>query len=198
MAADEALLETAAQPVLRLYSWEGPCLSLGWAQRRGWLDEETCRRAGVEVVRRPTGGRALLHLPGEITYALVLPDTEGVSVAAAFAGITASLARALRSLGVPVRVAGATAGPLTASCLSRVQAGELVLGERKLVGSAQVRRGGRLLQHGALPRRVDADLWQSLLPGPCPADLASCGRADLRPEDLAAAWLAALGPSGGL
>lgn len=189
MARDLDLLLTAESPVLRLYAWARPCVSLGYAQR--WEPPDL---PGVEVVRRPTGGRALLHLPSEITYAVVLPEA-GPSVRSVFCGLAASLARALLALGVPVEVsAGGEVAPGNPSCLAAAAAGEVTAGGRKLVGSAQVRRQGRLLQHGALPRRSDPALLAAAIPGALPeADLASLGFADLAPEDLARAWGQALG-----
>lgn len=192
MARDLSLLEEASGPVLRLYSWSHPCLSLGYGQRDGWVDREFCGRLGVEVVRRPTGGRALLHLPGEITYAVVLPDPGGLSVQEAFAGLAGLLAASLARLGVPVETAGGGASPAPAgnpSCLAISAPGEVTARGRKLVGSAQVRRQGRLLQHGALPRRADAALLARVIPDALPeADLAGLGFEDLDPADLARAW----------
>lgn len=190
MDRDLALLD-AGGPVLRLYSWVRPCLSLGYAQRDGWVDRERLAGLGVEVVRRPTGGRALLHLPGEITYCVVLPS-EG-SVREAFQRLAGRLASALRSLGVPVDTAGGGgAPPSTAdpSCLAVIAPGEVTAGGRKLVGSAQVRRRGRLLQHGQIPRRSDPALLAAVIPGAVPgADLASLGFEHLDPKDLGLAFI---------
>lgn len=192
MQRDLALLEESSGPVLRLYSWTSPCLSLGYGQRDGWVDRELCARLGVEVVRRPTGGRALLHQPDEITYAVVLPEVGDLSVQEAFAGIAALLAGALARLGVPVETAASGHVPSSAShpsCLAVAAPGEVIARGRKLVGSAQVRRQGGLLQHGALPRRTDAELLARVIPGALPqADLAGLGCEDLQAADLARAF----------
>lgn len=191
MDRDLWLLETADLPVLRLYAWSTPCVSLGYAQR--W---EPPALPGVEVVRRPTGGRALLHLPSEITYAIVLPQVAG-SVRSVFTRLAGSLAEALRILGVPVETSAGGAAPAgDPSCLAVAAPGEVTLGGRKLVGSAQVRRHGRMLQHGAIPRQSDPELLARAIPGArAEADLAMAGFGDLRPEDLARAWGQALGVS---
>lgn len=193
MDRDLGYLEEAKGPLLRLYSWSRPCLSLGYGQRDGWVDRELCARLGVEVVRRPTGGRALLHQPDEITYAVVLPEVGSLSVREAFVGLAAMLAEALARLGVPVETAAGGHAPsssLHPSCLAVAAPGEVMAGGRKLVGSAQVRRHGSLLQHGAIPRRTDAELLARVIPGGRPeADLASLGFADLQAADLARAFL---------
>jgi lipoate-protein ligase A len=192
MQRDLALLEESTGPVLRLYSWRLPCLSLGYGQKDAWVDRGLCARLGVEVVRRPTGGRALLHQPDEITYAVVLPDAAGVSVQEAFEGIAALLAQALARLGLPVQTARTHHAPSSGahpSCLAVAAPGEVVAGGLKLVGSAQVRRQGRLLQHGALPRRTDAELLARVIPGALPqSDLASIGFENLQAADLARAF----------
>lgn len=196
MQRDLALLEESTGPVLRLYSWTRPCLSLGYGQREDWIDRPLCARLGVEVVRRPTGGRALLHQPDEITYAVVLPDPGGLPVQESFAGIASLLAEALARLGVPVETAAGGHAPSSGahpSCLAVAAPGEVTARGRKLVGSAQVRRHGRLLQHGALPRRTDEELLARLIPGArAQADLASLGWESLETSDLARAFFQVL------
>lgn len=79
MAIDEAILlavaEGKAPPTLRFYGWEPPCLSIGYSQSMGEVDVDRCRKAGIGLVRRPTGGRAILHAD-ELTYSVVAPQTE--------------------------------------------------------------------------------------------------------------------------
>ena len=156
MALDEALMARAARTgemVLRTYTWSTPTLSLGRNQRaRGVYDDERVRAAGVAMVRRPTGGRALLH-HREITYSVTAPVDADESVARVYARINALLVNALAALGVPVRIA-APAGPISPPtdlpCFAEPAAGELAHEGRKLVGSAQWREGGALLQHGSI------------------------------------------------
>lgn len=188
MARDERWLEEVRVPTLLLYSWRRPSLSLGYGQPDGWVDRARLEALGVELVRRPTGGRALLHLPGEITYAFLLPSCGRTSVGEAFSGLAGLLGRSLRRLGLPVEWAPeGCCGPHrgSPSCTQVIAAGEIVVAGRKFVGSAQLRRGGRLLQHGAIPRSADPALLAEVVPGGAPGvDLASLGFEDLEPGRL--------------
>ena len=174
MAVDEALLEACASdpagfvPVLRLYAFEPPCLSLGRFQPAGEVDREACRRLGIDVVRRPSGGRAVLH-DRCLTYALIAP----VEAAPFVDGIRASAERIGGALTAGLRRLGAD---LTTSlpsrrhrspgdCFAVPGAGEVVAGDKKLVGSAQVRRGGAALQHGTIRLRSDAGHAAAVLHG---------------------------------
>jgi len=160
MQRDAALLETAATrgvAVLRLYSWKPPCLSLGFMQRADELvDHDACRRAGVDVVRRPTGGRAVLHWE-EITYALAAPVGEprfGRTLAETQACIGRCLAAGLERLGVVASLSRPALDPerrlLRAPCFASPGRAELMVVGRKLVGSAQRRTSRSFLQHGSL------------------------------------------------
>jgi lipoyl(octanoyl) transferase len=155
MALDEALMARArrsGETVLRTYAWSRPTLSLGRNQRaRGAYDDDALRGAGVAVVRRPTGGRALLH-HREVTYSVTMP-LGGETPARAYERINTLLVDALALLGVPAmiaRPAGRAAAPSDRPCFDEPSAGELVAGGRKLVGSAQWCEGGALLQHGSI------------------------------------------------
>ncbi|MFN2582967.1 MAG: biotin/lipoate A/B protein ligase family protein [Candidatus Dormibacteria bacterium] len=147
--------------VLRLYWFDPPCLSIGRMQQPGDVDVEACRRNGIDVVQRPSGGRAVLHLD-EVTYALVCrtddPDFGG-DVLTSCARMHEAVARGLRALGAvttPHSVAGAASADARASasvadCFARPAAHELLDSDgAKLVGSAQARLGGALLQHGSV------------------------------------------------
>jgi lipoyl(octanoyl) transferase len=157
MAVDSALLESVrdgAAPVLRFYRWAPACLSLGRnqpARSRYDLDALLARR--IEVVRRPTGGRAVLH-DRELTYAVVLPADALGGQKRCYAAVNRALARGLRALGVAAELQPATgrraAAPSLAPCFQEPAEGELVVSGRKLVGSAQRRADGVLLQHGSL------------------------------------------------
>jgi lipoate-protein ligase A len=162
MAADVTMLEAVADgapPALRLYQWNPPALSLGRFQPAADVDDGACARAGVEVVRRPTGGRALLH-GGDLTYAVAMPRPAGAagSVDAVYCRLAAALIAGLARLGVDAAVArheGRASDPV---CFTSMQGADLRVGERKLCGSAQVRRGGAVLQHGSvLLRRLAVD-----------------------------------------
>ena len=164
MALDDALLErarTTGESVLRLYAWSTPTLSFGRHQKaRGLYDPEHLTERGVDTVRRPTGGRAVLH-HREITYSVTAPvgalAPDGAPLKAAYARINRLLLAALRCLGVDAREAapaGRSPHPDGAPCFEAPTGGELVLetdrGPAKLVGSAQWQEHGALLQHGSI------------------------------------------------
>ena len=155
MAIDLALLDRAEQLEecsLRLYSWRPHCLSFGRhepASRR--YDPERIASLGLETVRRPTGGRAVWH-SREITYAVAAPCRWFGSLQQGYIDIHATLAEALRSLGVAVHLAPPRpAVPLDAgACFAHPAGGEVMVGPRKVVGSSQLRRGSGFLQHGSI------------------------------------------------
>ncbi|MBA2326512.1 MAG: lipoate--protein ligase family protein [Actinobacteria bacterium] len=152
MAADRALLDevaAGASPALRLYRWSPPALSLGRFQPEDDVDHTACRDRGVEIVRRPTGGRALLH-GADLTYAVAMPRPErAASVDAVYRLLARGLTRGLACLGVEAAVARAD-GPAGPLCFASQQGADLRVGEQKVCGSAQVRRDDAVLQHGAL------------------------------------------------
>ena len=171
MALDEALMrssERTGNAWFRLYGWDAPTLSLGRNQRaRGHYDLESAKRLGVAIVRRPTGGRALLH-HREITYSVAMPARSAGAAAAAYAFINEVLLDGLERLGVSATRATGTAHapPGLRPCFDAPSAHEIVLGERKLVGSAQWRRGDTLLQHGSILVRDDQALIQQIMREP--------------------------------
>lgn len=203
MALDAALLARARvkrQAVLRVYSWLRPTLSFGRNQRTaGAYAPGRARALGVDVVRRPTGGRAVLHAR-EITYSVTAPELPGEPLRASYARINRLLLDALRRLGATAAVASPSVRaptPGIAPCFEAPVAGELVAGGRKLVGSAQYREGGAFLQHGSILVDDDQQLLGRLAlvplpPVPPPATLrALLGRA-VTPAELAEALLAAV------
>lgn len=154
MATDAALMAHARRTgvaTLRLYRWDRPTLSLGRHERaRDVFDAGRMLAAGVGVVRRPTGGRALLH-HREVTYSVTAPDT--LPLGESYRAINALLLDALARLGVaahPAAPAGRPLRPEGAACFAEPAAGELVVEGAKLVGSAQLREEGALLQHGSI------------------------------------------------
>jgi lipoate-protein ligase A len=153
MAVDLALLDDVAAgetPALRLYTWRGPALSLGRFQPDTDVDTVACARLGVEVVRRPTGGRALLH-GGDLTYAAVFPRPPGPggAVDALYSRLAAALSSGLGCLGVTTAV-GRGDGDVGPACFSAARGADLRAGDRKLCGSAQLQRDGVVLQHGSV------------------------------------------------
>jgi lipoate-protein ligase A len=172
MALDEALLEACAVapaafvPVLRFYAFAPACLSLGRFQRGADVDRDACRRLGIAVVRRPTGGRAVLH-DRCLTYALVAPaDAAPFSggIRASAERIGAALVAGLGGLGVTLGAAPLSPhGSRPADCFAIAAAGEVIAAGRKLAGSAQLRRGGGVLQHGTVRLRAGAGRAASVL-----------------------------------
>lgn len=157
MALDEALMDRARRTgewLLRVYSWRTPTISLGRNQTaRGRYDLERMREKGVGVVRRPTGGRAILHAR-EITYSVTAPVADAGSLRESYDRINRVLTAALSSMGVDA-VASPESGhrhpaPGMTPCFDEPAAGELTVGGRKLAGSAQWRNDGALLQHGSI------------------------------------------------
>lgn len=160
MAADEAILEAAAAgrslPTLRLYAWDPPCLSLGYAQSVHDVDLDALQRSGWDLVRRPTGGRAILHTD-ELTYSVTGPDDEprlAGGVLESYQALSQALLATLHILDIPAEAhekpasANGTANPV---CFEVPSNYEITVGGKKLIGSAQARRNAGVLQHGALP-----------------------------------------------
>ena len=170
MAVDEALLVGPdLRPALRLYAWSPAALSLGWFQPGEAFDAEAARAAGATLVRRLTGGGAIHH-DRELTFALVAtPGEDGypADTIEAYRRVHAGLAAALESVGARVTPRGegwplSTRPRSAAFCFHDHTALDLVdAQERKLVGSAQRRVGGRVLHHGSIPLAVPSLTPQS-------------------------------------
>jgi len=163
MALDHALAVCSqeGQGVLRLYSWIEATVSFGRNEpARGLYDRTNAADQGIEFVRRPTGGRAVLH-SNEVTYAIVVPVRALGGPRASYVEINRGLAKGLSSIGAAVTVTdhGKTLSPDAGACFGAPAPGEIIAGEKKLVGSAQLRVGNALLQHGSII--IDGD--QSLL-----------------------------------
>jgi len=165
MATDEAMLEAHLRgetpPSLRVYTWHPRAVSLGRFQdAQASVDLDECRRLGADVVRRPTGGRAILHTEDEVTFSIVVSErrlgTKGVMNVAG-----------LRLLGVDARLVerSAAGGPAAAhdpACFAVKARCDLVVGTEKLLGSAQVHRDGAILQQNSLPLRIRLEDWGRL------------------------------------
>jgi lipoate-protein ligase A len=160
MAMDQALAEAAAagdaRPTLRFYRWQPPAVSLGRHQPITDVDGEVVHRLGYEIVRRPTGGRAILHTD-ELTYAVTAaadePRVSG-SLMDAYLRLSNALLNGLQRVGLNADKAAGNvrAGPnVSAACFEVPSAYEITAHGRKLIGSAQSRRAGYVLQHGSLP-----------------------------------------------
>lgn len=160
MAIDQAIAEACATgeslPTLRFYQWQPPAISLGRHQPQADIDHALAAAKGYEIVRRPTGGRAILHTD-EWTYSVAAPQDEprlAGGVMDAYLSLSNALLAGLQRLGVPAHKAPAgtrTGSDVSAACFEVPSAYEITAGGRKLIGSAQSRRAGYVLQHGSLP-----------------------------------------------
>ncbi|MCL4079663.1 lipoate--protein ligase family protein [Coriobacteriia bacterium Es71-Z0120] len=161
MAVDAAMLAARARgeapPTLRLYRWSTPTVSLGKFQSAEDLDADAVRGFGVEVVRRPTGGRGVLH-DDELTYSVIAGVEDGIprGVVASYRLLSRALAEAYRRLGVPAEITARPRGNRAASaCYLHATHADLSLGAAKLSGSAQVWLSDACLQHGSFVRSRD-------------------------------------------
>ena len=164
MAVDEAILEHIVRgespPTLRLYAWEPACLSLGHAQPFADVDRARLQERGWDVVRRATGGRAILHTD-ELTYSVTGSAHEPVlagGVLESYNRLAQALLLALKDLGLPVEMkegktdANAAPNPV---CFEVPSTYEITVEGKKLIGSAQARKKEGVLQHGSLPLTGD-------------------------------------------
>lgn len=165
MAVDESILEHILRgeslPALRLYAWDPPCLSLGHAQPFADVDMERVKSHGWEVVRRLTGGRAILHTD-ELTYSVTGSASEPIlsgSILESYNRIARALLFAVRELGLPVEMKEHITEPATLNlnpvCFEVPSTYEITVDGKKLIGSAQARRKEGVLQHGSLPLTGD-------------------------------------------
>ncbi len=175
MALDEALLHSVASgdslPVLRFYRWQPATVTIGYAQSAVTdVNLDVCRQAGLDVVRRSTGGRAVLH-DQEVTYAVIAPlntDLFGNSVLDCYRVISEILQKTLLQLGLPAQLVpgkprGGIHNAMKAVCFSAPSQYELVVDGRKVAGSAQKRHGQAFLQHGSIPVEMDLELLSQTL-----------------------------------
>ncbi|HEY3297998.1 MAG TPA: biotin/lipoate A/B protein ligase family protein [Armatimonadota bacterium] len=165
MAADEAIFRCCADgnvpPTLRLYGWSGASVSLGRLQHdlEGKLDAEYCREMGISLVRRPTGGRAVLH-GHDVTFSISLRESllprEARGVVASHKWLMSGIAAGLKSIGARAEIGPEANRPtpasLSADCFAHVAECDIRVGKDKVVGAAQARSRGALLEQGSIPR----------------------------------------------
>ena len=177
MALDETLLNLVSEPqahhqtYLRFYQWTHPTLSLGFSQEaEAVVDLDFCRLNGIDIVRRPTGGKAVLH-HHELTYSVISNDPSFFPIAdisKTYCRIADALQRGLRTLGIETTLAksrgrSTRTGPLATACFALSNHFELLWQNRKLVGSAQRRTKTAFLQHGSILIEFDAELLSRAL-----------------------------------
>ena len=186
MAVDAAILSAVGRkevpPTLRLYRWDPPCISLGYSQPYSDLDQDLLQTRRWDVVRRPTGGRAILHTD-ELTYAVIGPKTdprlEG-GLLQSYRRLSSALSSSLKILGLPVEIYSgknpdANNQPV---CFENPSDFEITVEGKKIIGSAQARKKEGILQHGTLPLVGDLSRITQVLRYPTPDQ-----------KDLAAALL---------
>jgi len=160
MAVDEAILEyigrNESRPTLRLYAWDPACLSLGHAQPFSDVDVNRLKARGWEVVRRATGGRAILHTD-ELTYSVIAPNDEprvSGTVLESYNRLAQALLVAIKELELAVEMKEGKAdgnGTPNPICFEVPSTYEITVDGKKLIGSAQARKKEGVLQHGSLP-----------------------------------------------
>lgn len=166
MAIDEAIFccfPTVRQPTLRFYQWSPPALSIGYFQPMAQINARICQKRGYGLVRRPTGGRAVLH-NSELTYSFVhsidgMPGT----ISKSYRNISQALVLGLKKLGLLAELSRVKDKGNTPACFDSPARFEIKIGGKKVIGSAQTRRKEALLQQGSIPLRVDVDELLSLL-----------------------------------
>jgi lipoate-protein ligase A len=175
MAIDEAILESVVAgrvgPTVRFYSWNPPCVSIGFGQPIHDVDRAACVERGWDVVRRPSGGKAILHVD-ELTYSVCAPPDEprvAGGIVESYGRLVAGLLAGLRGLGLEPAEAKPEYGPEQEAegpvCFDGPARYEITVAGRKLVGSAQARPKGGIMQHGTMPltgditRIIDGLVW---------------------------------------
>jgi lipoate-protein ligase A len=172
MAIDEAILQShkllQTPPTLRLYQWQKPTLSIGYFQKIDRdVDLQKLKSNGMELVRRSTGGRAVLHHQ-ELTYSVVLGEDypqmpKGVTESYLY--LSQGLVKALEYLDIPCELVLKTEKTknLSPACFHTPSQYELLVQGKKIIGSAQVRKNSTILQHGSIPLELNTDLLFSVL-----------------------------------
>ncbi len=197
MAMDEELLARAqageAMPVLRLYTWSPPAVSLGRFQDiETAVNVDACRRLGFDIVRRITGGRAVLHRH-ELTYSVVARTDNPLfpsSVLGTYKVIAACLLAGIRNLGIAAEMVSHPSrhaalirkATRDAACFSSPSWYEILAHGKKIVGNAQRRVSGAFLQHGSILMDYDPLLEAEVIPGGCSENMVTCVKNELARE----------------
>lgn len=149
---DEAILNKYLFPIVRFYGWEPACVSLGRNQSSDGVNLDYLNKHGIGLTKRLTGGRALLH-DDELTYSFVAPVgyMQSESVIESYKEISNALIAGFSSLGIELEFAkNIKTGAKLNYCMSISSGADLVFKGKKIIGSAQCRKNGYLLQHGSI------------------------------------------------
>lgn len=162
MASDRVVLENIDKtglPVMRVYRWKPYCISLGFRQESSTIDIEKCKENGVDVISRPTGGRAVFHAE-ELTYSVIIPQNNSFfsgGVQKVYEAVSRGLIRGIRKLGVPAELQKRSLDlrshyktSISVNCFSAAARSEVLVEGRKLIGSAQRHLQQGILQHGSI------------------------------------------------
>lgn len=168
MAIDEALL-TSKKPVLRFYRWRPTALSLGYFQSVSDINIEECKKNNVDIVRRITGGKTVLH-DKELTYSFIIDERiMPKSIIESYKIISKGILLALKELGINASMKKINEKKSlnkiknqSAICFNEPSYYEIVVDNKKIVGSAQTRKDGKLLQHGSVLIDVNVNKLTSL------------------------------------
>lgn len=169
MQIDSDLLENAIktnsnEPVFRLYGWKPACVSLGRNQKSDFLDEKFLHEKNIDIVRRLTGGRALLH-DNEITYSFICPVSclnNGENVIESYKEISQILINAFKKIDIDLDFGGVRKAGHYDYCMLVSTGADLCYGNKKLIGSAQFRKEGYILQHGSILYDYNSSLLESI------------------------------------
>lgn len=170
MDTDKELLESAVsnnskEPVFRLYGWNPPCVSLGRNQDDSFLDKDFLKSHNIDIVRRLTGGRALLH-DDEITYSFVCPVSylnNGAHIVSSYKEISQILIDKFKKLNINLDFG--TSKPVNTGfdyCMLISTGADLCYNNKKIIGSAQCRKNGYILQHGSILYDYDKSLMKTV------------------------------------
>ncbi len=174
MATDAKLLENAiekqlTEPIFRLYGWKPACVSLGRNQKEDFINFDLLKKLNIDVVRRLTGGRALLH-DNEITYSFVCPTNylkNGEHVVSSYKEISQILIDKFQKLGIELDFGTSKAiNTKFDYCMLLSTGADLCYKNKKLIGSAQCRKNGYILQHGSILYDYDKDLLEKIFNEP--------------------------------
>jgi len=171
LATDQAVAEHVrdgtSPPTLRFYTWRPAALSLGYGQLLAAVDADVALREGIDLVRRPTGGQAILH-SDELTYAVMLPRTHALAaggILSSYDRLSVGFERGFAALGLKAHKGDWQAAASDAEgllCFASPSTHELSADGVKIMGSAQTRLGGALLQHGSIPFVHDPRIFDLL------------------------------------
>lgn len=170
---DRAIAQKIDFPIFRLYGWKPACVSLGRNQKDDFLDRKFLQENNIDVVRRLTGGRALLH-DNEITYSYICPISylkNGEHVISSYKEISQILIDKFNLLGIDLEFG--TQKPIKTGfdyCMLISTGADLCYKGRKLIGSAQCRKNGYILQHGSILYDYDKELLEKIFKEPVSTD----------------------------